>query len=366
MFPSTRTPCAQLASTLRSAVRARARARRSQLFGIAAAVIALALIGSGCGSSSSSSGTTDSSTSAATSKGDPILVVGAPLSDPFWGAVKQGTDAAAKQLGVNYQYVPLKDESNIVASYGEAIEQAIARHPAALIVGGFFPSVEGLVKKATAEGIPVFMFDAGAKTWQQWGALGFVGEDSPAMGQVAGELSTQAGVTDGLCFNGTPGDPQQEERCNGYIEVVKAAGGTAKMIQIPAADATNPSAVTQDVSGALASDSSVNGVYLSTAALEAPAQQAVSSLGRSGKITIGTNDISTQALNDVKSGKALFIIDHQPYIEGYDAVQEAAQYLLYDMLPASAISSGPFAITKENVDKVISVNEEHPGIRGAQ
>jgi len=383
MSQGIRPPCAEGASTPARTTRSRTPYRRSRLSCAVAALAAAALLAAGCGDGSSSA-EQPASASSTQSGGDAgqgqatavsdsgsqksglIVAVGAPLSDPFWGAVKQGTDAAAKQLGVNFQYVALSDMSNIVASYGQAIEQAISRRPAALIVGGFFPSVEGLVKKAVAAGIPVFMFDAGADSWKQWGALGFVGEDSSGMGQVAGRVSVEAGVKNGICVNGTPGNPQQDQRCNGYIDAIKGAGGKAKMIQVPAADATNPSAVTQDIRGALAADRDIDGIYTSTAALEQPAQKAVASVGRDGKVTIGTNDVSTQALKDVKAGKAAFVIDHQPYLEGYYAVQQAAQYLLYEMKPANAISSGPFAITKENVDKVLKVNETHPGIRGAQ
>jgi simple sugar transport system substrate-binding protein len=55
----------------------------------------------------------------------------------------------------------------------------------------------------------------------------------------------------------------------------------------------------------------------------------------------------------------------QPYLDGYYALLEAFQYAKYGMLPQGQISTGPLMITKDNVDQVLKINKEHPGVRGA-
>jgi len=55
----------------------------------------------------------------------------------------------------------------------------------------------------------------------------------------------------------------------------------------------------------------------------------------------------------------------QPYLDGYYALLAAYQYAKYGMLPLGQISTGPLMITKDNVDQVLKINKQYPGVRGA-
>lgn len=295
---------------------------------------------------------------------DNIIFLSGPLSDPFFGAMKAGSDAAAKDLGVKYQYSTTPDFNDIVALYTRLGEAAIGRKPQALVIGNFFPdSVEPLIKKAVAAGIPTVVFNSGRKTWRELGAIAFIGEDPQLMGKAGGEAEAKAGVKNGICIDHVAANPVLEQRCQGYIDAIVAAGGQAKMITIPYEDTTNDQKLQQAIGGALMVDKGVDGIFTLGPSIAMNAIAAVKQSGR--KIVVGTTDLSTPALEAVKSGELLFALDQQAFIQGYYGVLIASQYVKYKVAPVTEINSGPFMIDASNVDAILEVSKNYPGIRGA-
>src|ERR1700735_5114521 len=66
-----------------------------------------------------------------------IIMGGVPLWDPFFGAMKKGADDAAKDLGVDYQWVTGTDPNNWMADYAKLLKQSASRHPSALVIGNY-------------------------------------------------------------------------------------------------------------------------------------------------------------------------------------------------------------------------------------
>jgi len=82
-----------------------------------------------------------------------IIMGGGPLWDPFFGAMKKGADDAAKDLGVDYQWVTGTDPNNWMADYAKLLKQSASRHPSALVIGNYFPdSFDPIIKDITASG----------------------------------------------------------------------------------------------------------------------------------------------------------------------------------------------------------------------
>ncbi|POF30045.1 sugar ABC transporter substrate-binding protein [Roseibium marinum] len=307
------------------------------------------------------------STSARADDADgPILVVSGPLSWPFFAAVKKGFDDASEIYGVDYQYIAVTDTANMTSDYPRLLQQAISRNPKMLLVGEFFPDgMDPLIKEATANGIPVLIHNSGQTLWEQNGSIGFIGEDPYQMGYKAGEIQAGAGVKKGLCFNQVPGNPTVEERCNGYVAAMKDAGAETIYQTIGTGDATNPQAMTQAIKGTLQANSDIDGIYTLNAVPAMSALRAVEEVGRSGEIMIGTADLSNEALEAIKAGDLAFAMDQQPYLQGFMSIQIADQYLKYGLQPIGHVKTGPLVIDKSNVDKVLKVNREHSGVRGA-
>ncbi len=295
-----------------------------------------------------------------------IIMLAGPLWDPFFGAMKKGADDAAKDLGVNYQWVTGTDPNNFLADYAKLVKQAATRKPSALVIGNYFPdTLDPIIKQITAQGIPVFIQHDGGASWKEDGAVGYVGFSARDLGRTVGDLEVKAGAKHGLCVNHVPGNKTLELDCAGYDDAFKASGGTSKTLMVQFSDASNPTFVTQAIKGALQADQQLDAVWTIGAAQAVDSVAAIDQIGGSRKIVNGSLGLSLGSLSALKDGKLLFIADLQPYLDGYYGLLAAYQYAKYRMLPMGQISTGPLMLDKSNVDEVLKINKDFPGVRGA-
>ncbi|KSV71985.1 hypothetical protein N182_29950 [Sinorhizobium sp. GL2] len=296
-----------------------------------------------------------------------IIFLAGPSSDPFWGAVQQGFDTATKELGVPTQWSAPQDFNDIVPIYTKMLEAAIARKPAAIVVGNFFPEpTEPLIKQAVAAGIPVLVYNSGRTSWKDLGAIGFIGEDPWLMGNAGGKIAAAKGVKNGLCINQIAANPVLEMRCKGYIDAITEAGGKAKLVTLPSEDIGNSQKVQAAVSAMLMADQTIDGVITLGAAVAVDALESVKQVRDTGrKVDLGTIDLGKVVLEAVRDGEMSFAIDQQPFLQGYFGVLIAHQFVNYRLAPATEINSGPFVIDQANAAAVLAVGDKFPGSRGA-
>ncbi len=295
-----------------------------------------------------------------------IIMLAGPLWDPFFGAMKKGADDAARDLGVSYQWVTGTDPNNFLADYAKLVKQSATRKPSALVIGNYFPdTLDPIIKQITSQGIPVFIQHDGGASWKEDGAVGYVGFSARELGKSVGDMEVKAGAKHGLCANHVPGNKTLELDCAGYDDAFKAAGGTSKTLMVQFSDASNPTFVTQAIKGALQADQQVDAVWTIGAAQAVDSVAAIDQIGGSRKIVNGSLGLSLGSLNALKDGKLLFIADLQPYLDGYYGLLAAFQYSKYRMLPLGQISTGPLMLNKDNVDEVLKINKDFPGVRGA-
>jgi simple sugar transport system substrate-binding protein len=298
---------------------------------------------------------------------DAIIFLAGPSSDPFWGAVQQGFNQATKDLNIKTQWTAPQDFNDIVPIYTKMLEAAIARHPAAIVVGNFFPEpTEPLIKQAVSEGIPVLVYNSGRTTWKDLGAIGFIGEDPWLMGNAGGNVAVKNGVKNGLCINQIAANPVLEMRCKGYIDAIEKAGGKAKLVTLPSEDIGNSQKVQATVSAMLMTDPTIDGVITLGAAVAVDALESVKEARATGrKIDLGTIDLGKTVLEAVRDGDMSYAVDQQPYLQGYFGVLIAHQFVDLRLAPATEINSGPFLIDKSNAAAVLAVGDKFPGSRGA-
>jgi simple sugar transport system substrate-binding protein len=343
--------------------------RSTMASGRGRAVALAALIAIACAACSSShpNGPDSSSTAAAaggSSSSGTIIELGGPLSSEGFSQAKLGSDDAAKAMGVSYQYSAPASLNNFAPDYTALINEAIARKPAAMVIGNFIPAAfDPLIKKATAAGIPVVVNNSGLPSYQSDGAIAYVGISSDSDGQAAANAARKAGVHDLLCVDQTT-NPLVEADCLATKPVMEAAGGAYDQLNVPLTDLDNPSALTQDIQGYLASHPDVDGVFTAGGGFGTDAAQAVQNLGKGAGIKVGSNEVTSTTLADVQSGSMSFIIASQPYLMGYDAIEIAAQYLKYGQYPYSPVITSGVSIDKSNVAKYLALNKQYPGVLG--
>lgn len=296
-----------------------------------------------------------------------IIMLGGPSSDPFWGAVQQGFNTAVEELGVKGQWTAPADFNDIVPVYTRMFEAAIARRPAAIAVGNFFPEpTEPLIKQAVAEGIPVVIINSGGAKYAELGAIGFIGEDSYQMGYQGGLVAVGKGVKNGLCINQIAANPVLEQRCQGYIDAVTEAGGTAKMVILASEDIGNSQKVQAAVSAMLMQDQTIDGVVTLGVAVAVDALESIKAVRAQGRsVDLGTMDLGNTVLEAIAAGEMSFASDQQPFLQGYYGVLIPHLYNKYKMAPSGITWVGPYMVTQENAEAVLKVNKDVPGSRGA-
>ncbi|MBV9207579.1 MAG: substrate-binding domain-containing protein [Actinobacteria bacterium] len=268
--------------------------------------------------------------------------------DPFWALVKEGAQTAAKDFNVNLVYS--SPSTTNPQEQASLITKAAGQHPKGMVVT--IPDAAALsapIKQAASGGIPVVVMNVGVTVYQNVGGLTFVGQDETSAGMEAAREMAAAGVRKALCVIHEEQNIALVQRCAGFTRGLAAAGGSVTTIHVNGAQLNSAA---NAIESALKADPAIDGV-LSTGILGfSAAGGALQSLGKFGTIKLGTFDVSTQDLNAVANGQALFVVDQQPFLEGYTAVQVTAMEVRYGQHPFGPIFTGPSLVTKANVAQV--------------
>ena len=345
---------------------------------VAGSLLALALAAvafAACGSSSSSGGATTSASGGSSKSGAPVSIttgkpisvkfVGYSVTDPFWGSLKLGVDAAAKATGANVDYLIVTDPKDFGApSYARLIQQAIAQKPDGLVVANFFPdAVHSILKQATAGGLPLFEVNSGETSWRPDGALGYVGETDISFGEGGGQQLLAAGAKHVLCVMGA-GNTSLERRCSGVANAMRAGGGTLKDLIINPNDYENPTTLQQQVIAAVRSGDNVDGLWVQGTAQSMQVLQGLKQAGLMSKVKLASSDISTDIVKAIQRGDIVGALDQQPYLEGYYAALEAVQYAQWKVHPIGAVATGPLKIDPSDAANYLRIVQDANGVRG--
>ncbi|GAA4685537.1 sugar ABC transporter substrate-binding protein [Phytohabitans rumicis] len=270
-------------------------------------------------------------------------------TDNFWPVVKNGAEAAGKQLGVTIDYTfsgdPLKQS--------QLIDDAVAKKVAGIAVS--LPNADALraaLQKAQSAGIAVVTLNSGQNQSASVGAIAHVGQDEKIAGQGAGERLKVAGVKNLLCLIHEAGNIGLTERCAGVAETL---GGKVTNQQVNVANLTDVSAT---VSAKLQADKSIDGVIALNPGVATAALAGMKEAGTSAKLA--TFDLSPDVISSIQAGDMLFAVDQQQYLQGYLPVQ--ILYLnktnLNTVGGGQPILTGPGFVTKENAGQVADLTKK--------
>lgn len=283
-----------------------------------------------------------------------IVVSHGQANDPFWSVVKNGVDAAAKDMAVNVDYRAPETFDMVVMS--QLIDAAVNQEPDGLIVS--IPDVDALgpsIQKAVAAGIAVVSMNSGSDVSKQLGALLHVGQEEYDAGRAAGEKMRSLGGKNAICINQEVGNVALDQRCQGFAD-----GFGGKVTVLPVSQ--DPSEVKAKVKAALESDDSVDTVMaLGASTAGEPALAAADEVGKGDSVKIGTFDLSSDFLKAISSGKAAFAIDQQQYLQGYLPVVFLANHAKFGLIPGGNVPSGPNLITQDKAAQVVELSAK--GIR---
>jgi simple sugar transport system substrate-binding protein len=271
-----------------------------------------------------------------------VITHGAP-GDAFWDRVKSGAERAGKDYSVKVEYSSDADP----AKQSQLIDGAVADKVDGIVVSMANPDgLESSVKAAVAAGVPVVTINSGLEKFKEFGAITHIGQSEEIAGTAAGEKLKAANLSNVICVIQEAGNVGLEARCKA---AAAALGGKMTNLQV---DGTDDNAVQSTITSKLQADKSIDGVLTLGGQYGVDAVAAVKESGSKAKIA--TFDLSEDVLAAIKSGKVLFAVDQQPFVQGYEGV--SVLYLKSingnDLGGGQPIYSGPAFITKDNVDSV--------------
>ena len=292
--------------------------------------------------------------SVANAQTEPVKIVAishmATFSD-FGNVVRNGAEAAAKEVGVELQY--FAPETYDMVWMAQTLDAAVGTRPDAIALS--LPDADALgpgVKLAVDAGIPVITFNSGISTFKDLGALMHVGQAEWDAGFGAGVRLREAGGTKGLCVNQEVGNIALDERCQGFRE-----GFQGKVTEL--ATVSDPTEFKNAVAAHLQQDPETDSVIILWAGLADPLVQAVESVDRIGTIGLGTFDLNESALNYVLEGTLDFAIDQQPFMQGYMPIVLLNNLVRYGIFPANdVLKTGPNLVTKDKAAQVIDLAKQ--------
>jgi simple sugar transport system substrate-binding protein len=279
------------------------------------------------------------------------VVTHGQASSPFWAIVRNGVEAAARQMDVLVSY--RAPDIYSLARMETLIEQAVARRPDGLVVSLPEPDLLPAVRRATRAGVPVVSINSGSDVYGKLGILAHVGQPEDRAGLGAGERLAQAGARRVLCVNLEERNRGLDARCAGLAQAMRRVGGTSRVIRVDDQAPETPRRIAQAIAR-YGSD----GVLTLNATTGGLALEAADRLGDGTRVKIGTFDLGPEVLDAVRRGKLLFAVDQQPYLQGYLPVVLLTQRARYGLFPAEGdiIATGPNFVTRENAAQAIELS----------
>ena len=263
--------------------------------------------------------------------------------DAFWSIVKAGAQKAGTDLGDTVTYESDGDPQK----QAQLIDAAVNQKVDGLVVSMANPgALKASIQKAVAAGIPVITINSGASESKNVGALSHIGQDESVAGNAVGANLKAAGVKNVICVIQEAGNVGLEERCNG----VKASlGGTVTNIQV---DNNNLPAAQATIKAKLQTDKSIDGVVTLGGQVAIVASNAITEANSTAKLA--TFDLNADVAKGVSSGKILFAVDQQPFLQGYLGVQMLTLYKsnLNVLGGGQTVLTGPTLVTKDNAAQI--------------
>lgn len=287
---------------------------------------------------------TQTSAPVAAGKLDSVAVVthGTP-GDAFWNVVKNGAEAAGKDLGIRVEYNSAGDPGQ----QAKLIDNAVAQGVGGLVVSMANPeALRPSIERAVSSGIPVVTINSGEAESAQYGAIGHVGQSERLAGQAAGKRLKDAGKTKMLCVVHEAGNIGANDRCAGAVQ---GFGGNATTLQV---DINNPTDVQSRIKGALEADHSIDAVLTLNSQIAARAVAAAQESHSSAEVA--TFDLNNDVVEAIRAGTLLFAVDQQQYEQGYLPVVMLLTYRknLNTIGGGAPVQTGPAFVDKGNVDAI--------------
>lgn len=279
---------------------------------------------------------------AAFAAGETVAVFTKNLTNPYFQAVRVGTETAAKTLGVKViQYVPTKPDS--ISEQLSQVEDVIVKKPDAIVfIPVDYKALVPAVEKINAAGIPVTNItdrSAGGNF------VAFVGADDYSIGLAIARrlLKAIGGKGNVIILEGVKGSLTSTNRVRGFNDALKE-NPDVKLLASQPANFQRLNAL-QVMENLMQSFPSIDGVLAANDPMAVGALEALEGANRKA-LVVGING-SKEAVELIKSGKLLASGDFNGFIQGCIGTQIAVLNLRKQSTPKEVMLK-PIVIDKTN------------------
>jgi ribose transport system substrate-binding protein len=281
--------------------------------------------------------------SGAASAGDETIAVFTKnLTNPYFQAVRVGTETAAKALGVKViQYIPTKPDS--IPEQLSQVEDVIVKKPSAIIfIPVDYKALVPAVEKINAAGIPVTNItdrSAGGNF------VAFVGADDYSIGLSVADrlLKAIGGKGNVVILEGVKGSLTSTNRVRGFNDALKKYPNV-KLLASQPANFQRLNAL-QVMENLMQSFPAIDGVLAANDPMAVGAIEALEGANRKAAV-VGING-SKEAVELIKSGKLLASGDFNGFIQGCIGTEIAVRNLRKETTPKEVMLK-PIVIDKSN------------------
>ena len=275
-------------------------------------------------------------------------------SDPFWSTVKNGAEAAAKNLGVNLIYqAPTNFD---MVTMAQMIDAVTATAPHGLIVS--VPDIAALKKSignAIDKNIPVIAINSGQDIGKELDILTYIGQSEFEAGMKAAEGLLKYNINKAVCINHEVGNISLDHREEGFKYILNQNGIDVTTIPIDAAD---PSETKELVRSYLNTNPGTNAILTLGPLGALPILKLMKEINQDGRIKMATFDFTPEIINGILKEEVVFALDQQQYLQGYLPVVFLYLYLTNQNTPAfSELQTGPSFITTENAQQILELSK---------
>ena len=279
-------------------------------------------------------------------------------SNPFFVPCQYGIQDACALLGVDYQWTG--SETSDVAQMVNAFNAAVAGKADAIAVCLVDPKgFDRPVENALAAGIPVFSYNADSHTNKR---LAYIGQDLFLSGQMMGERIVKlVGSGKVAIFIATPGQLNLQPRVDGAMDSIKKSAADIQATMIATDPAAN--AGLSKIQAYYLGNQDVKGLFgvgggdtmncgLISRQYNLPAKG----------VHAGGYDLLPKSLEAVRDGLLNFVIDQQPYLQGFYTVMEMFVWKVSGGLVGPAdINTGLKFVTKDAVGPYLDTKTRYEG-----
>ena len=288
-----------------------------------------------------------------------IAVIAGSIEDGFFNLIKKGVDDAtlvveANGGSVNYLRVPNYD--NFGPDLVTLINQAVAQGVDGIAIPVWVPEAQvPALQAAAGQGITIMMYNSGADVKDDVSGVNYFGSDEYVAGEAGGAYMAQNGAKKILCHIQVPGAVNLETRCKGVEAGAKANGAEVTILRVPANLDGDITGTAEAIKSELVGDDSIDAVITLAAWASDAATNAVSQIGATERVKVGTFDMNPAVLQRIQAGTQTMAIDQQPYLQGFLATSMLAAYIDFGTdLATDPVLTGPAIVDASNIESALA------------